>query len=239
MARRCWSGSRPRRSEVFIDRRNARKGAWHKEYPGRHAAPVRGIDGRVSLRILFDRSVIEVFVNGGERVLTDRVYPTAALRSRRPDWRPSTAGVTVEALDHRPGDAVVDSTPSHFLDPEEPMTNRRDVLRAAAACRSGCSPAGERPPRRRSPPAVHDLDQHRDHVQHRARQPADAAGGPHPCRRREGVQGLQLLECHARRTQGDGQGAAGHRPEVRQPGRHRQCGRHHRLHQARRAGRAC
>ncbi len=63
--------------EVFIDRRNARKGAWHKEYPGRHAAPVRGIDGRVSLRILFDRSVIEVFVNGGERVLTDRVYPTA------------------------------------------------------------------------------------------------------------------------------------------------------------------
>ena len=63
--------------EVFIDRRKARKGVWHKEYPGRHAAPVRAIDGRVSLRILFDRSVIEVFVNGGEQVLTDRVYPAA------------------------------------------------------------------------------------------------------------------------------------------------------------------
>jgi sucrose-6-phosphate hydrolase SacC (GH32 family) len=63
--------------EVFIDRRNARKGAWHKEYPGRHAAPVRIVDGRISLRVLFDRSVIEVFVNGGEQVLTDRVYPTA------------------------------------------------------------------------------------------------------------------------------------------------------------------
>ena len=38
---------------------------------------MRAIDGRVSLRILFDRSVIEVFVNGGEQVLTDRVYPAA------------------------------------------------------------------------------------------------------------------------------------------------------------------
>jgi sucrose-6-phosphate hydrolase SacC (GH32 family) len=64
-------------AEVFIDRRKARKGAWHKEYPGRHAAPVRWIDGRVTLRVLFDRSVLEVFANGGEKVLTDRVYPTS------------------------------------------------------------------------------------------------------------------------------------------------------------------
>jgi sucrose-6-phosphate hydrolase SacC (GH32 family) len=70
-------GLRSSPGEVFIDRRSARKGTWHKAYPGRHAAPVRPIDGRVSLRVLFDRSVIEVFVNGGEQVLTDRVYPVA------------------------------------------------------------------------------------------------------------------------------------------------------------------
>ena len=64
-------------AEVFIDRRKARNGAWHKEYPGRHAAPVRWIDGRVRLRVLFDRSVLEVFANDGERVLTDRVYPAS------------------------------------------------------------------------------------------------------------------------------------------------------------------
>jgi fructan beta-fructosidase len=73
------------RPEVFIDRRNARKGenthggqapAAVRLYSERHAGPVRWVNGRVTLRVLFDRSVVEVFANDGERVLTDRVYPT-------------------------------------------------------------------------------------------------------------------------------------------------------------------
>jgi sucrose-6-phosphate hydrolase SacC (GH32 family) len=64
-------------TEAFIDRRRARRIAWHNEYPGRHAGAARWIDGRMTLRILFDRSVIEVFVNNGEQVLTDRVYPAS------------------------------------------------------------------------------------------------------------------------------------------------------------------
>jgi len=62
--------------EAFIDRRGARHAPWHAGYPGRHAGAVRWIGGRITMRVLFDRSVLEVFVDDGERVLTDRVYPT-------------------------------------------------------------------------------------------------------------------------------------------------------------------
>ena len=65
--------------EVFVDRRRSRRTAFHAEYPGRHAGPVAWRDGTITLRILFDRSVIEVFANDGETVVTDRVFPTAPL----------------------------------------------------------------------------------------------------------------------------------------------------------------
>jgi fructan beta-fructosidase len=65
--------------EVFIDRRKSRSRPFHEAYPGRHGGPIRWRDGRISLRILFDRSVVEVFGNEGETVITDRVYPTRPL----------------------------------------------------------------------------------------------------------------------------------------------------------------
>jgi fructan beta-fructosidase len=65
--------------EVFVDRRRSRATPFHKAYPARHRGPVRWRDGVVTLRVLFDRSIVEVFANDGESVLTDRVYPTAPL----------------------------------------------------------------------------------------------------------------------------------------------------------------
>ena len=41
--------------------------------------PVRWRDGRITLRILFDRSTVEVFANDGETVISDRVFPTQPL----------------------------------------------------------------------------------------------------------------------------------------------------------------
>jgi sucrose-6-phosphate hydrolase SacC (GH32 family) len=70
--------------EVFVDRRKARAAPAHAEYPGHHAGPVRWRDGRVQARILFDRSVIEIFANDGRTVLTERVYPIAPLT--RVEW---------------------------------------------------------------------------------------------------------------------------------------------------------
>ena len=65
--------------EVFVDRRRSRVTPFHAAYPGRHAGPVDWRDRSITLRILFDRSVVEVFANDGETVITDRVFPTQPL----------------------------------------------------------------------------------------------------------------------------------------------------------------
>jgi fructan beta-fructosidase len=62
-------------TSVAIDRRRSRQAAFSADYPGRHRGPARWKDGRVAVRVVFDRSVIEVFANDGETTLTDRVYP--------------------------------------------------------------------------------------------------------------------------------------------------------------------
>jgi len=64
---------------LFVDRQRSRAIAFHKDYPGRHRGPVRWRDGKVTMRVLFDRSVVEVFANDGETSITDRVYPTQPL----------------------------------------------------------------------------------------------------------------------------------------------------------------
>jgi fructan beta-fructosidase len=63
--------------EVFVDRRRSRAAPFHDAYPGRHAGPVQWRDNRVTLRILFDRTTLEVFANDGETVISERVYPTS------------------------------------------------------------------------------------------------------------------------------------------------------------------
>ena len=62
--------------ELFVDRRRSRAARFHEDYAGRHAGPVRAIDGRVHLRLIVDRSMVELFANDGETVVSDRVFPT-------------------------------------------------------------------------------------------------------------------------------------------------------------------
>ena len=62
--------------ELFVDRRTSRATPFHAAYPGRHTSPVRWRNDAIRLRVLFDRSVLEVFANDGESIITDRVYPT-------------------------------------------------------------------------------------------------------------------------------------------------------------------
>jgi sucrose-6-phosphate hydrolase SacC (GH32 family) len=70
--------------EVFVDRQRSRATAFHKDYPGRHSGAIRLRDGKVKMRVLFDRSVLEVFANDGETSITDRVYPTQPLDRLEP-----------------------------------------------------------------------------------------------------------------------------------------------------------
>jgi fructan beta-fructosidase len=63
-------------SEVYVDRTRSGEVSFSKDFPGRHSAKIeRGAS--VKLHVFVDRSSIEVFVNDGERVLSERIYPPA------------------------------------------------------------------------------------------------------------------------------------------------------------------
>ncbi|MCA9266217.1 MAG: glycoside hydrolase family 32 protein [Planctomycetales bacterium] len=64
-------------SGVYVDRTKSGIVDFHDAFAGRHIAPARTIQGEISLRIFVDRSTIEVFVNGGEAVISDRFFPTS------------------------------------------------------------------------------------------------------------------------------------------------------------------
>ncbi|BCS31020.1 hypothetical protein TBR22_A02190 [Luteitalea sp. TBR-22] len=63
------------RRELSIDRRYSRAGTTPTGYAERHVGPLRAT-GQVPVRVLIDRSVLEVFANEGETVMTERMYPT-------------------------------------------------------------------------------------------------------------------------------------------------------------------
>ncbi|QDV24371.1 glycoside hydrolase family 32 protein [Aureliella helgolandensis] len=62
---------------VYVDRTHSGNVDFHPGFAGRHAAPTRLQDGTVTLRVVVDRSTIEVFINDGEAVISDRVFPTS------------------------------------------------------------------------------------------------------------------------------------------------------------------
>ena len=63
-------------AEVYVDRRKSGKVDFHESFAGRHSARLAPVEGRVRLRILVDRSVVEVFAGEGEVAITDRVFPS-------------------------------------------------------------------------------------------------------------------------------------------------------------------
>jgi fructan beta-fructosidase len=80
-------GVNPRVNEVFIDR--SRSGPhFHDGFANRHVAPVDLSKGSVSLRLLVDESIVELFINDGEQTITDRFFRgSGALR-----WSASARG---------------------------------------------------------------------------------------------------------------------------------------------------
>lgn len=65
---------------VFVDRSEG--GAFDRDsFRARHYAPVSLSDGAVRLRIFLDHSSVEVFANGGARVISDAIFPDGALRT--------------------------------------------------------------------------------------------------------------------------------------------------------------
>ncbi|MYK12345.1 MAG: hypothetical protein F4041_22270 [Acidobacteriia bacterium] len=62
--------------EVYIDRSKSGRVDFHESFAGRHSARLEPVEGQVRLRILLDRSVVEVFAGEGEVAITDRVFPS-------------------------------------------------------------------------------------------------------------------------------------------------------------------
>jgi fructan beta-fructosidase len=69
-------GFTPENKEVFVDRTRSGEVSFAPEFPGRHTASLRQ-GSQVKLHIFLDHSSVEVFVNDGEVVLTDRIYPSS------------------------------------------------------------------------------------------------------------------------------------------------------------------
>jgi len=68
------------RARLAVDRTRSGKTDFHAKFAARHEAPIRVADGRVALRLLLDTSSLEVFVQNGETVLTELIFPTAGPR---------------------------------------------------------------------------------------------------------------------------------------------------------------
>ncbi len=60
--------------EVYVDRTHSGEVSFSKDFPGRHSARVEQ-NASVKLHVFVDRSSVEIFVNDGERVLSERIYP--------------------------------------------------------------------------------------------------------------------------------------------------------------------
>lgn len=58
-----------------MDRTRSGEVSFSKDFPGRHAARLEP-QTTIKLHVFVDRSSIEVFANDGERVISDRIYPT-------------------------------------------------------------------------------------------------------------------------------------------------------------------
>ncbi|KAA6452135.1 glycoside hydrolase family 32 protein [Bacillus swezeyi] len=61
---------------LFVDRSRSGNVSFNPSFnTGKHAAPLRPVNGKVKMRIFVDRSSVEVFGNDGRQVITDIILP--------------------------------------------------------------------------------------------------------------------------------------------------------------------
>lgn len=65
---------------IFVDRTRSGQADFHPKFFGVHDAPLAKRDGSVKLHVFVDACSVEVFVNDGEAVLTELVFPANTSR---------------------------------------------------------------------------------------------------------------------------------------------------------------
>lgn len=63
-------------SRVFIDRRKSGNVGFNPQFPGVHYAPIVPRTSKVKLHVFVDACSVEVFINDGESVITDLIFPS-------------------------------------------------------------------------------------------------------------------------------------------------------------------
>ena len=61
---------------VKIDRTGSGNVNFNKRFSSVESAPISSNKQNLKFRILIDKSIVEVFINDGEQVITDLVFPT-------------------------------------------------------------------------------------------------------------------------------------------------------------------
>lgn len=63
-------------SRAFVDRTRSGATSFHAGFAARHTAPLGASRTGVQLHVFVDRSSVEVFVNDGEAVISERIFPS-------------------------------------------------------------------------------------------------------------------------------------------------------------------
>ncbi|HEY5823886.1 MAG TPA: glycoside hydrolase family 32 protein, partial [Cyclobacteriaceae bacterium] len=64
------------KEELFLDRTRSGNVTFHPDFPSIERVKLKPINGKINLHIFIDHSLIEVFANNGEQVISDQVFPT-------------------------------------------------------------------------------------------------------------------------------------------------------------------
>ena len=72
---RTTIGYDAKRGGVYVDRTKSGKVDFNAQFPSVEFAPLKPVNGSVTLRVLVDRSSVEVFGNDGRVTITDQVFP--------------------------------------------------------------------------------------------------------------------------------------------------------------------
>ena len=85
------------RGRWFVDRTRSGQVDFHPKFSGVHDAPLPVRDGKAKLHVFVDACSVEVFVNDGELVFTDLVFPSPA--SRGVEFFASAGGAKIGSAD--------------------------------------------------------------------------------------------------------------------------------------------
>lgn len=83
-------------SKLFVDRSESGEANFNPAFQARHEAPLQANNNKIKLRIIIDRSSVEVFGNNGQIVFTDQIFPQ--LQSDGLDLYSIGGDITVNSL---------------------------------------------------------------------------------------------------------------------------------------------